>query len=46
MRYTEINLNILRNLIREKYNNSVFIPSAGTITRGNYIKGLKEYFNE
>ena len=40
------NLSILKNFIKEKYNNSVFIPSAGRITRGNYIKDLKEYFNE
>ena len=40
------NLDILKKLIKDKYDNSIFIPSAGKTTRGNYIKDLREYFDE
>jgi protoporphyrinogen oxidase len=40
------NLKVLKNLIKEKYNDQILIPSAGRTTRGNYIKDLREHFNE
>lgn len=40
------NLRILKNFIKKKYNDKILIPSAGRTTRGNYIKDLREYFNE
>ena len=40
------NLKVLKNFIRKKYNNQILIPSAGRTTRGNYIKDLREHFND
>jgi protoporphyrinogen oxidase len=40
------NLRIIRNLIEEKYDNNIIIPAAGKISRGNYIKDLRKYFDE
>jgi hypothetical protein len=37
---------IIRNLIKEKYDNNIIIPAAGKISRGNYIKDLKNFFDE
>ena len=39
------NLDILKKLIKDKYDNSIFIPSAGKTTR-EIIKDLREYFDE
>ena len=40
------NLRVILNLIKEKYNNNIIIPAAGKISRANYIKDLRKYFDE